>query len=113
MAYAKVKCEHCGLIMPQNEAIAVEVTDAPISASNDLSFGLSGDRLRLWQQGNRTYFHTRRVFYCPACYENHQNEIERSSAPEPPSQLQVFFKMWLLRTLYKVWRAALFELIGH
>ncbi len=107
MTYANVKCEECGLIMPQNEAIPVEVSDAGVVASNDLSFGLSGERLRLWQQGDRTYTHNKRVFYCSGCYASHSQALENASSQESPSKLQIFLKMLVLNLLYKFGRGFL------
>lgn len=107
MAYANVKCEECGLIMPQNEAIPVEVSDAAVVASNDLSFGLSGERLRLWQQGDRTYTHNKRIFYCSSCYASHSEALESAPSQERPTKLQIFLKMLLLNFLYKIVRGGL------
>lgn len=112
MAYANVKCEECGLIMPQNEAIPVEVSDAAVVASNGLSYGLSGERLRLWQQGNRTYMRNKRVFFCPACYERRKTEFARQLAPEQASPVKGVMKMWLLNRFYKALLAGVHELIG-
>ena len=105
MTYANVKCEECGLIMPQNEAYAVEVDTEAAVASNDPSFGLSGRRLRLWQQGNRTYTRTKRIFFCLTCYQNYKASVASLPAPEQPSRFRVFLKMWWWSILYKMWRA--------
>ena len=105
MTYANVKCEECGLIMPQNEAIAVEVDTTAAVASNDPSFGFSGRRLRLWQQGNRTYTRTKRIFFCPTCYRNYEASVAALPEPKQPSRIQVLLKMWWWSILYKMWRA--------
>jgi len=111
MAYANVKCEDCGLIMPQNEATAVQI-NAESVATNNVSFGLSGNNLRQWKQGDRTYTRTKRIFFCSNCYENYQMSVATLPASKQPSNIQLFFKMLLWNKLYQVFRGACRELFG-
>ncbi len=107
MTYANVKCEECGLIMPQNEAMPADVSNAAVVATNDLSFGLTGERsLRLWQQGDRTYTHNKRVFYCSNCYATHAEALTNLPSEPRPHKLLIFIKMLLINLLYTFVRGA-------
>ena len=105
MAYANVKCEDCGLIMPQNEAIAVNI-GAETVASNEISFGLSGGNLRQWKQGDRTYNRTKRIFFCQTCYENYKVTGVTVQARRQPSEFKTFLTMAMRAKLYQFLRGA-------
>jgi hypothetical protein len=94
--YARVKCEECGLLLPQNEAISEVVDSNLATAVNDISFGLSGSRLRLWKQGSRHYTHPKRIFLCPNCHQAYRADvIDAAKAVEArESQAQTSGGFW-------------------